>query len=712
MKNLLKFLPIIVITYSFLVFSQSIPDEFSKAMDYYNQKLYSDAHKLFAKIIKSYSNEDELYATARFYSANSLLKMGKKEEATTEFEFLANYVKWSKFREESLYTLGLIYFDLERYALCRKNLLILVYQYPGNEHNGIAMYWIGESYAAEGKLDEAIDFLKKAIEDKSVNTYREYSLYSLANVYEKDKDYQNAVKYYDELLTYFSSSPLAEQAQVRIGVCYFYLKDYYNSILELSNPTIRELSPDNLAEALYVLANSHYRVEEYSEAANTYSEVIQKFPNSRVFRSAQYGLGWSQFQQGKFNDAYNVFNHLSEGDDSIAVQSFIWKGEAKRYSGNYKEALKIFEEFLNLYPTDHSVPIVETLIGVIYFEQNKYDLSSKYLMNATSSDDAVTRAKALMMIGEIELNKKHYKKALENFEPAVQISNADSSVHLRSLLGLGVSLFFLGDADRAAETLRDAENIDPAFEADRLNFYMAECYFKSGKYQEALSRYNLVKTNNDEFVKQIIYSKGYCFFNLGNYDNAAYQFSDFIEKYPNDSRTTDARLRLADSYFGSKNFAAASVIFKKLFQSGKFSTDDPYTYYQYAQALYKSGETAAAINEFQKLQQKFPKTSYGENSLFTIGFIRFQDGEYKNAIDDYRNVLLIYKNTSLAPVVYYSIGDAYFNLEMYDSAIVNYQNVLVKYPSSDYVYDAVNGIQYSLIKFSKVILSQSRQQFQ
>jgi TolA-binding protein len=230
---------------------------------------------------------------------------------------------------------------------------------------------------------------------------------------------------------------------------------------------------------------------------------------------------------------------------------------------------------------------------------------------------------------------------------------------------------------------------------------MAECYFKSGRYQEALSRYNAINSNDDDFVKQAVYSKGYCYFNLGNYDNAAYQFSEFIEKYPNDSRITDAKLRLADSYFGSKNFTAASRIFKQIFQSGKYSTDDPYTYYQYAQALYKSGETESAVNEFRTLQQKFPKSVYAENSLFTIGFIRFQNGEFKDAIVDYRNVLLVYKNSSLAPVVYYSIGDAYFNMEMYDSAIVNYQNVLTKYPSSDYVFDAVNGIQYSYVVMGK-----------
>jgi TolA-binding protein len=701
MKNLLKILPIIFVLNNSLIYSQSIPDEYNKAMDYYNQELYADAQKIFSKIIKDYGIEDELYASARFYSANSLLNMSKQEEAATGFEYLVNNVVWSKFREESLFKLGLIYFDIKRYALCRKNLLILIYQYPLSEHNGIAMYWIGESYAAEGKLDQSIDFLTKAIADKSGNRYRDYSLYALASVYEKNKDYQNAVKYYDELLTYHSSSPLAEQAQVRIGVCYFYLKDYYNSILELSDPTVEKLSPENLAEALYILANSQYRVEDYTDAVKTYSEIINKFPDSRVYRDAQYGLGWSQFQQGKYDEAYEVFNNLSQGDDSLAIQSFIYKGEAKRYAGNYKEALKVFQDFLNLYPDDPSIPMVESLIGLIYFEQNNYDLSTKYLVNATSSEDPVIRAKALTMIGEIELNKKHFKKARDNFEPAVQITTAENDIHLRALLGLGVSLFFLEQPDQATEYLREAENTNPSFESDRINFYMAECYFKAGKYQEALSRYNSIKSKDDEFVKQILYSKGYCFFNLGNYSNAASQFSEFIDRYPNDSRVTDARLRLADSYFGSKNFAAASAMFKKLFQSGQYSSDDPYTYYQYAQALYKSGESEAAVKEFQTLQQKFPKTVYGENSLFTIGFIRFQNNDYKNAIEDYRNVLLVYKNSSLAPVVYYSIGDAYFNLEMYDSAIVNYQKVLVKYPSSDYVFDAVNGIQYSYVAMGK-----------
>lgn len=683
------------------ILAQDLTEKFNDAMDAYNNKLYAEAFKIFDEVVRNYGIEDELYASARFYAANSLLNLGKKEESTSGFEFIVNGIVWSKFREESLFKLGLIYYELNRFALSRKNFLILVYQYPNSEYVGSSMYWIGESYSAEGRLDDAIEFLTQAIEDKAANRFRDHSLYALASVYEKRKDYQNAVKYYDQLLTYHSNSPLALQAQVRIGVCYFYLKDYYNSILELNNPILRELPKENLSEALYLLANSHYRVEEYSDAEKTYSEVIENFPKSEVYRNSQYGLAWSLFQQSKFNEALQIFNLLSEGDDSIAVKSLIWKGECRRYAGRTNEALTIFQNFLSKYPDDPSVPLVESLIGLLYFDESKYDLSTQYLTNATSSEDPLTRAKAFTMMGEIELRNKNYIKAQANYEPAVRISSTESDVHLRALLGLGVSKYHLGDYDQAVKNFRQAETLDPAFEQDKINFYMAESYFSLGKYQEALSRYNNIKSNDEEYKKQVMYSKGYCQFNLGSYSNAAYQFAEFVESYPSDIRMTDAKLRLADSYFGAKNFSAASKIFKEIFQSGKYSSDDPYAYYQYAQALYKSGESNSAIAEFRNLQKKFPDSKYGESSLFTVGFIRFQEGEFEEAINDYRTVMRVYKKSSLAPAVYYSIGDAYFNLGQYDSAIVNYRNVLTKYPSSEYVFDAINGMQYSYVAMGK-----------
>ncbi len=704
--NTIKMKIPLIILISFLLvntalFPQSVSEKFSSAMDAYQIKLYADAQKLFEEIFDEYGIEDELYAAARFYSAESYLKMSKRDEAATGFEFIANNITWSNFREESLYNLGLIYISQKRYAKGRIRLTQLLDEYPSSEYTGTAFYWIGESYAQENRLQDAIDFLERAVNDTKNKSYKDYSIYTLATVYEKTGDYESAVKYYDQLLSYHPGSKLAVPSHIRIGICYFYLKDYHSSILELNNPALSNLSEDLYSEGLYLLANSYYRVQEYENAEKSYAEIVQKFQSSKIIRDARYGLAWSLFQQKKYDAAYREFNFLSDGQDSIGIESFIWKGEAKRYDNKEGEALLIYRAFLQEFPDSKSAPYVEYLIGLTYFDQNNYTAADKFLINATKSEDELVRAKAFMILGEMELNNKHFIKAKQYLKPALNIKDKTLDIYLRSSLALGISLFFLGESDEAVHHFLEIETINKNFEQERINFYMAENYFELGNFKEALRRYDLVNTADLEIAKQTLYGKAYCYFNLGDYESAAYRFNEFLERYSSDQRQIDVKLRLADSYFGSKNFVASSRVYKGIYSSNSNSIDDPYTNYQYAQALYKSGETNSAIKEFHNLQQKFPSSEYADNSLYTVGWIYFQEGEFITAIDEYRNVLKIYKKSTLSPIIYYSIGDAFFNLGKYDSAIVNYRIVLSNYPSSEYVFDAVNGIQYSYVSMGQ-----------
>ncbi|MGB5896508.1 MAG: tetratricopeptide repeat protein [Ignavibacteriaceae bacterium] len=681
--------------------AQSISEKFTLALEEYYQARYADAYILFNDVADDYGIDDELYASSKYYAADALLKLGQKEQAAAELEYIVNHIIWSNVREEAFYHLGLIYYEFKKYSTARARFESLIKEYRGGKYSGSAMYWIGESYAAENKLDEAIEFLHKAIKDKQSNSYRDYTIYTLATVYEKKGDYENAVKYYDQLLSYYRNSSLLVSAQLRVGVCYFYLKDYQSSILELNNPLLDDL-PDNFySESLYLLANSYYRVQEYYEAEKVYSELIEKFPGTDFIRDAKYGLAWSVFQQKKYNDAFRVFDHLSAGNDSIAIESYYWKAEAKRYSGKNREAIKIYLDLLEEHSSSFIVPRVEYQLGLLYFNSKDINSSKRYLLTAASSKEADVGARAYTLLGELELSSKQYASAKNYFEQGLNIAAINSDVQLRSMLGLGAALYFLGKNDDAMQYLNKILAGSPDFERDRVNYYLAENYFAQQKYSQALERFKGINTQEENIKRLTLYGTAYCYFNLGDYENAAFRFAEYIKIYPDDERVTDTKLRLADSYFGSKNYTASYQVYKDLFISQKLSLDDPYAYYQYAQALYKSGKTESAINEFSNLQMKFPNSSYSDVSLYTIGWIYFQQGDFKTAIDKYRGVMVVYTKTTLAPVIYYSIGDAFFNMSSYDSAIVNYQKVLTNYPSSDYVFDAVNGIQYSYVAKGK-----------
>ncbi len=693
----------LILIFTFVQFSFSYAQEaaeiYSKAMEAYNSHRYGDAIPIFEKFFKNYSLYNELYATAKFYESDSYLNMGKKDPAAAGFEYLVNNFIWSDFRYKALYKLGLIYFDKTEYAKSRERLKTLLEDYPESEHSGSALYWIGESYSKQNKLEDAIVFLKDAIEDKRNNKFVDYSIFTLASIFEKVGDYENAVKYYDQLLSYHRDSPLRPAAQIRIGICYFKLKDYESSILELNNPIVSSLPREKYAESLYLLANSYYRVKDYAKAENTYKEIIKTFPNSDLMREIKYGLAWSLFQQKKYNKAYNVFNGLSIGGerDSIALKSFYWKAESKRYAGQDQEAFKIFSDFEKYFPDSKLVENVRYQLGVLYFNNKKYDMATRYLHTATVAKDAETKAKAFTMLGEIELDKKNFQAAESNFRQVMDVEGITPDMTKRALLGLGVALFYQNKYDEGMRILNRLEMVAPGFESDKVNFYLAECLFAKNRYSEALAKYNKVNLNDELVGSSALYGKAYCYFNLRDYNNAALYFSDFIKKYPNDSRAVDARLRLADSYYGSKDFASASRVYQDLLKYGRLSISNPYTNYQYAQALFKAGKDDQAIDEFAALQRKYPNSEYGDKSLYIIGWIYFQQSNFEQAINSYRNVLNVYPNSSLKAMVYYSIGDAFFNLAKYDSAIANYQNVIVETPSSNHVYDAINGIQYSYV---------------
>lgn len=691
----ISFLLILLITT--ISWSQTTADKYDQAMKAYDNQQYSTAVRLFDDFFTEYNLTDEQFAAAKYYYADALLSLGEKTAAAAGFEFIVNNFDWSAFRYKALYKLGIIYFEEEKYDESRKNLKQLLDEYPETEHTGSALYWIGESYTMQNRLQDAISFLEEAVNNKRNNKYIDYSIYTLANSYEKTGDYEKAVHYYDQLLSYHSDSPLALNAQIRIGICYFKLKDYQSSILELNNPTLTSLPSDLYAESLYLLANSYYRVQQYDDAEKSFNAVIEGFPASDVTRESKYGLAWCYFQQQKFNEAYSVFNSISEGNDTIAVKSFYWKAEAKRYSGKVDEAYRLYQEFLKKYPGSSLAEDARYQLGGYYFENKDYINSESYLQAAANSDIPGVKARALTMLGEVALNKKDYDDAVSHFKDAIDVIDVKADITNRAKLGLGTAYYYQGKYSDAVDYLKRMNEQENRIENDKINFYLAESYYALGTYSDALKSYNKISAEDTLLAGQALYGRAYCYFNLNNFSSAAELFSDFIKKHRKNKRVVDAKLRLADSYYGTKNYAAASRIYKDLFAVGTASIDNPYGYYQFAQALYKAGNTDEAIAEFNNLQQKFPQSNYAQGSMYTIGWIYFQKENFREAIAKYHELMNVYPNSSLVPLAWYSIGDSYFNQAKYDSAIANYEKVITIYPSSDYVFDAVNGIQYSYV---------------
>lgn len=691
-------LPISIIILTSTIFSQRQADLYSKAMTQFNIGDYSQAITLFYQFNYSSEINEELFASSNIYIAESYLGLEQIDAAISKFESFLTQFPTSNFRELALYRLGNLYFEKKLYDKSRERLILLIEEFPFSDYLGSAYHLIGETFIEENDLTRAEEFFSTAVSSKSNNRYVDKSIYSLANLYEKKGNYSEAVKYYDKLLGYYKNSELASLTQLRIGVCYYYLKEYDNAVLELSDPLIQELPIDEQNEADYILANAFYKLREFKSAMETYKRILSNSPSSEMLDRIRYGLAWIHFQQKKYNDAFKLFSLLADSkEDSIAVKSLFWAGEAKRYEGKYGESIEIHRRFAELYPDHPYADRVKLNIGMSKFSQQSYTESEESLLELINSGDVITKARAYTILGEINLKRENYKSASQYFERGLLLPELASELRDRCNLGLGISQFYMKRHLNAISSLNKIDDNYTKIDVGNLNFYKGEINFFLGNYSDAIINYNRINNSDPLLLKNIYYGKAYSYFNQKEFSKASHYFQQFIIDFKNDTRVAECNLRLADCNYGMKQYGKASIYYEKALVNTNNFKDDDRSYFNYAQALFKNGSSSKAISVLENLQLNFPASKYADDSQYLIGWIYFQEGKFENAIESYNTLIEKYNQSMLLPIAQYSIGDSYFNVGNYPNAINSYRQIISQFPNSSYVYDAVSGIQYCYI---------------
>ncbi len=697
MKISIKVVAILFVVNSFL-FPQTNISFYSDGMRYFNQGVYSRAITSFEEFISNSTVEQNLLSSAKLYIGESLLGLEQYNGAISQFENFVDEFPTSNLRELALYRLGNLYFTLKLYDKSRSNLEMLISQYPNSQYVGTSFHLIGESYIEENNFISAERFFSSAVNSKNNNAFVDRSIFALANLYEKKGEYKKAVESYDKILGFHRNSEIAAQAQLRIGICYFQLKEFDNSVLELSDPLISELDVKDRNDADYILANCFYNLKEYDSASEAYKRILSNSPSEDMMNKIRYGLAWIYFQQKDYSNSYKLFSVLSQSkDDSIALKSFYWSGESKRYEGKYAEAIEIHKRFALQFPDHPLTQSVKLNIGISKFSESSFEASEESLLQSLQSSDIFTKAKAHTLLGEISLRKNDFITAKNYFDKGLNLSPITSELKDRCLLGSGAANLFLKNNVEALKRFNQIDESNTKIDLDKYYYYRAEVNFFLGKFSKAISDYDKIVTTDLQITLNALYGKAYAYFNLKEFSKASYYFNEFINKTIDEKKLTECQLRLADCYYVVKDFKKASNFYKKaLSHSNEISNDDR-SYFNYAQSLFKIGESSEAIEVLEKIQAKFPASEYADDSQYLIGWINFQRNDYNGAIADYNKLFAIYPESNLKPVALYSTGDSYFNLGEYEKAISSYKTLITQFPNTQYVYDAVNGIQYCYV---------------
>lgn len=536
-------------------------------------------------------------------------------------------------------------------------------RYPIEEqYKAMAYFWKGEVYYATGDFQKAswqyANYLSlaKTVSVPNAEWYNVNARYGAGYAYLKRRQYDNAATYFEETIAMGKRSGNADiknrvtvDAKLRAGDAYYLLKDYGRAISRYEE--VINVGGNGQDYAMYQRGYIKGLQGNYNAKTSELLELQRRFPTSKYADVALF-------------EAANTYFEL--GNNSEAIRGF------DKLIANYKNSSYYNEAYLKL--------------GLIYFNDDKFDKS----MNA-------------------------YEKVLQNAP-----NSTEAKIAFNGLKDITVAT---GDKKMLANMMKKYPGMMDASEAEKLNYDIAETQFRKQNYELAINKFNeyLQGFPNGGFVLNAHYYRGESHYFLDQFEAALEDFNYIITEAPN--RYLEPALSKAARivYFEQQDHERALQLFKRLLTETENADNkqlanlgimrslyvleqynDIPTYANYvinselskpterieanfylAKVAYTGGDLAAALKGFEQTEQE-ANNEWAVESAWHIARIRFERGNYDGAIE--KAYKIINEMPSYPKWVirsYILLGECYFKQDNIFQAKATIQSILDNYEPED-----------------------------
>lgn len=404
---------------------------------------------------------------------------------------------------------------------------------PGSDY---ALYQKGIIQGVSGNNDQKLSLLKQLSQQFPQSSFNGDADYQIASTYIADGQYAQAVPYLKKVMTQ-EANPLAPAAMLKLGLAY--------------------VNMDN-ADA----------------AADTYRDLVQRFPHSPEANEALESLRSLYVNSGN-PDAYLNFvrstgrSLTASAEDSITYAA----AEASFANGQYAGAVTQFSNYLSRFPQGRFV-----LNAHFYRAESRYnqkDLAGALEDYAFVLDQGSSRfnERAAAQAAQVSFyQNKDYAKALGYFQQLQQLStNKENNLAAaRGILRCQYELQNWAGVRTAAAGLLAAANISTD---DQIvaHFYAGRAYQQQQQPDSAVTEYrNVSRLTKSELGAESRFYTAQCLFGLQRYKEAETAAYDVIKNTPSyDYWVASAYILLGDIFWKQQDYFNAKATLQSIVDNCK-----------------------------------------------------------------------------------------------------------------------------------------------
>ncbi len=203
-----------------------------------------------------------------------------------------------------------------------------------------------------------------------------------------------------------------------------------------------------------------------------------------------------------------------------------------------------------------------------------------------------------------------------------------------------------------------------------------------------------------------IYENAYSEFNDENYDVAATEFLRAENQYPSSPWAADALVMAAYSHYMDDDFAGAILAVDRFMRFHPGNQNVPYMLYLRGMCYYRQvsdvrrepGMSVYALQQFEQLVERFPKSEYAKNAENKILILKnyiagkvmyaargdMQKHNWPSAISRLQSVVTDAQETVMTPEALYRLTEAYTAIGLPEQAYGYTQMLRKNFPDNEW----------------------------
>lgn len=654
---------------------------------YFQNKKYTESSEWFAKVKTEDLSESQLIEY-KFDLAYSYFIKKKFDEAKPLFREIKDIKE--KYFYPSNYYYAFICFYQKNYTEAKKSFKAIE---DSKMYAAVIPYYMAQIHFLNKQYDTTVSYIRSNI-DRSDVMYKDEMNHLLGESYFQLSNYTDALPLIESFVA--KNNKVRKEDIYELGFCQYQVKDYDKAIPNLLQMNLmKEKMGQN---ATYALADCYLHTAQKDKARSAFQSASTMDFDKEIKSTSLFQFAKLSYELNYTTDAITALeSYLKDNPDGrYAEESNEILATALIKTKNYERAYKIMESLPAMNPAmKEAYQRVTYYRAVEIYNDKKYDqaleLCDKSLKFPVIQEFA---ALATYLRGEIYYQQKEYDKSLENYQlfnramkPYME-DKIDVS-EFRSEYNIAYCYFKKKDFKAARYHFKAALDKMPDTKDNRgkqalmpdLYMRLAECYFITKDYNNALTAYDKVASKSWDGAEYALFQKAVVLGLLGRNQDKIATLNSLAEQYPRSAYQDQSIYEKAETYIDMDNSTAAISAYNEVISKFPTSTLAPKSFLKIALALYNMNKKEEALEYYKNLIKKYPETTESKRAISAIKDLSVELGRP----DEYA----AYTNSESEKdsLTYQAAENAYANGDCIKS-IPLFQNYYSKFPNGFFVNES------------------------